>query len=194
MKKIKLIHFVCLITFIFFISCTEENKTSTIQKIPLQIFFEKIEKSINEFEKLNFSYYSEDLTSYSFEKDSIGTIITYKKDDKVEIYNKSTKSYCELKDLPDNYFKTFSEIKNVSQKLNVNKIFFEKVNKDGHFFFDLKYIKQETIPKWDKRNDDKIEKYEGVFIYSIDNLYINDSSYYKIKDKWYFWYGIRRAD
>ena len=68
----------------------------------------------------------------------------------------------------------------------------DSVNSEIEFIFDIKYIKTGTIPNWDRKNDSKKDDYDGFLVFDVNNELEKNTSFYKLKDKWYFEYHERR--
>ncbi|MEI7485211.1 MAG: hypothetical protein WCK13_10930 [Ignavibacteriota bacterium] len=67
-------------------------------------------------------------------------------------------------------------------------------NKEIEYIFNIKHIKTETIPNWNKKLEGKEDDYDGYLIYDVNNIREKDNSYLKLKDKWYFEYYERRPN
>jgi len=193
MKRTLLYLFTVILFVCFFFSCLNKKKAED-DSIPLSTFFNNVEKKFPDLMKIKFSYYCKLLNTYNYSKDSTSTSIEYDKNMEFKIYNDDLKRYCVESELPKDYFKKFLEVKEICDEIKLNEIFFNHHFKIIEFVFDLKYVDSKTIPKWDQRNDSKKDRYVGIFRYDINSSYDKDTNQFRIKNYWYFSYGIERAD
>jgi hypothetical protein len=159
---------------------------------PLQEFFVNIENKLPEIEKINFKYYRDIRSGYSFAKDTIDVDLNYNIFNRAKIFDKHNK-YLNSDQLPSSFFKDFEEVKKICTELNVFEVIKDSLNKEITFRFEFNHINTETIPNWDKKNEDNKDRYKASIIYDVSNEKEKESKYYKIKDKWYFYYGESRT-
>lgn len=187
-KKIVLVFFF-LIFSIFLTYYVYKDNT-----VPIQEFCDKIDKKLSEIEKVNFKYYRDIRSGYSFTQDTIHADININLFNKVIIYDRHKDQYYELDDLPVSFLKDFLKIKRICKDLDVYDLFKDSLNKKIEFTFSLKFIKTETIPNWKEKFDNKKDEYDGYLVFDTNNDLENDSTFYKLKDKWYFEYHERRPN
>jgi hypothetical protein len=163
--------------------------------VPLQEYFNNIENRLPEIEKISFRYYGKLNNLYYFTQDTIHANIKYNIFNKVEIYDR-TKQYrhYSLDELPESFYKDFLKVKKICDELDVSDIYKDSLNRRINFSFRLKFIKSETIPNWNKKFENKKYSFNGTITYDVNNEKEKDSLYYKLKDKWYFYYGRLRED
>lgn len=187
-KKIVLVFFF-LIFSVFLTYYVYKDNT-----VPFQEFCDNIDNKLSEIEIINFKYYRDIRSGYSFTQDTIHADINFNLFNKVIIYDRHKDRYYILDDLPVGFYKDFLKVKRICKDLYVYDLFKDSLNKKIEFIFNIKYIKTETIPKWDKKLDNKKESYDGYLVYDINNELEKNINYYKIKDKWYFEYHERRPN
>jgi hypothetical protein len=164
--------------------------------VPLLDFVNNVEKRLPEIEKNKLSFIWETGSSYFFSIDTIHGILKHNIFSfcKTEIYDFSKNKNFNFNDLPLCFENNFKGMKALCNDLNVYMIHKDSLNQKTDFVFNLKYIKSGTIPNWDKKLENKKNRYDGFLSYDANNKLEKDSNYYKIKDKWYFYYGQLRAD
>jgi hypothetical protein len=162
--------------------------------IPLQEYFNNIENRLPEIEKIDFSYYGKLNHLYYFHKDTVNVNIIYNLFNKVEISDFKTPKIYSLKELPINFYKDFLKVKKICDELDVTDIYKDSLNNRIDFHFKLKQIKSETIPNWNNKFEKKKYSFDGLIAYDVKNKHEKDSLYYKLKDKWYLYYGRLRED
>jgi hypothetical protein len=162
--------------------------------LPLQEYFNNIENRLHEIEKTDFSYYGKLNHLYYFHKDTVDVNIIYNIFNKVEIRDYKTYKLYNLEELPESFYKDFLKVKNFCDELDVSDISKDSLNKRIDFRFKLKLVKSETIPNWNKKFERKKYSFNGTITYDVNSEKEKDSLYYKLKDKWYFYYGRLRED
>ena len=141
-----------IFTVIFFIfplllfSCFQKDNS-----VNLLGFFSNVENKFSEIEKINFRYYRNYNNEYLFSKSSVFAFLVYNKSDEVKITDFYNGKQYDLKDLPENYYKDFQEVKRICDGLNVYEIIKDSLNRKMEFLFNIKYVKTETIPKWNQK-------------------------------------------
>lgn len=166
----------------------------TDNSIPITEFCVNIENRFYEVKNINFSYYKNIQSGYSYYQDSFFVRIRYNIFHKIEIRDYSKIRYYRLDELPSNFIDNFNKIKRICDGLDVYQISKDSINEKTEFIFNIKYIRTETIPNWDKKLDNKKDEYDGILIYDVNNIHEKDNNYYKLKDKWYFEYHERRPN
>ncbi len=160
--------------------------------IPFQVFCNRIENKLSEIEKIKFKHFRNLGGKYIFVQDTIFTELSYNIFKGVKIYDNYKHRYCDLDELPKSYYEDFKEVKQICDDLDIYDLHKDSVNSEIEFIFDIKYIKTGTIPNWDRKNDSKKDDYDGFLVFDVNNELEKNTSFYKLKDKWYFEYHERR--
>jgi len=164
------------------------------RRIPFQEFCDNVEKKLPEIENINFKCYRDIRSVYTFYQDTIYANFYRNLFGKVKIYDWTKNRAYSKDELPESFYKDLGKVEHICDDLDIYDLMKDSLNKEIEFIFNIKYIKTETIPKWDKKLDGKEDDYDGYLVYDVNNIREKDNYYLKLKDKWYFEYYERRPN
>lgn len=177
-----------IFSFVLFSCMKKENKES------FGDLLDKIKNNLTEIENIKFRSINKYNNKYLFLKESLGIVFDYSYPSKVRIIGYENELKYDVKDLPENYYKDFQNIKKIFDFLNIHDIVKDSLDGQIEFIFDLDSINTVNIPNWDKKLDGKENRYDGEIVFDAKNELEKNHSFSKLSDKWYFCYYEKRRD